>query len=191
MIFSRLLMRLFFHWRYFTGKTPWDTNVTPPEVIQLVEREHFQTGRALDLGCGTGTNAIYLAKHGFDTIGLDYVASAIETARLKAQAQNTRIEFRAADVLAPGNITKPFDLILDIGCFHSIDAAGRARYAQNIHLWTHQGSIYLVYAFFPRQFLGREIGVARSEMEKLYSPSFALTSYADDGKSAWYRWVRK
>src|SRR5215212_4846868 len=105
MPFSRLFMRLFFHWRYFTAKTPWDTNVTPPEVVQLVEREQYQTGRALDLGCGTGTNAIYLAKHGFDTLGVDYVASAIETARHKAQAQNVRVEFRAADVLAPRNIT--------------------------------------------------------------------------------------
>src|SRR5436305_11263245 len=84
---SRLIMRVFYQWRYFTGKTPWDTNVTPPEVVEWVEHEDAPRGRALDLGCGTGTNALYLAQHGFEVVGVDFVSRAIATARRKAQAQ--------------------------------------------------------------------------------------------------------
>lgn len=187
----RLLMRVFYQWRYFTGKTPWDTNVTPPEVVDLIERENFPPGRALDLGCGTGTNAIYLAQHGFEVIGVDYVARAIEVARHKAQQQNARVEFRAADVLAPGALGKTCELILDIGCFHSIEPYGRVRYADNAYKWTHQGSLLMMYVFFPRKFFGRSIGVARDEMEKLFAADFILEKYAADEKSAWYRWERK
>ncbi len=187
----RILMRGFYHWRYFTGKTPWDTNITPPEVVQLIETENLPPGRALDLGCGTGTNAIYLAQRGFQVIGIDYVSSAITAAARKASAHNVRVEFRAADVLKPGAFAAPFDLILDIGCFHSLDPDGRNQYAANIRDWTKSGSVYLVYAFFPFHALGRDMGIARSEMEDLYSQSFLLKNYADDGKSAWYRWIKK
>lgn len=187
----RLVMRVFYQWRYFRGKTPWDTNITPPEVVELIEREKFPSGRALDLGCGTGTNSIYLARHGFEVIGVDFVGRALEMARSKAQVQNVRVEFRAADVLAPGEFGKAFDLILDIGCFHSIDPSGRVRYADNARQWTHPGSLLMLYAFFPRKFFGRSIGVTRDEMEKLFAVDFVLRNYADDGKSAWYRWERK
>ena len=103
--------------------------------------------------CGTGTNAIYLAKHGFNVIGIDYVGRAIKAAKSKAHAENLRVEFRAADVLSLAFV-QPFRFILDIGCFHSIDLAGRERYAANIRDWTQSGSLFMTYAFFPFHALG-------------------------------------
>lgn len=187
---SRLIMRGFYNWRYLRGVTSWDTNITPLEVVQLVEQENFPPGRALDLGCGTGTNALYLAKHGFDVIGVDYVSRAIETAKQKARAQDLRVDFRAADVLTLA-FDEPFDFILDIGCFHSIDPPGREHYAESIRRWTRGGSIFMNYAFFPFHALGRAMGISRTEMERLFAEYFYMTIYADDGKSAWYRWVKK
>lgn len=187
----RLLQWLMFHWRYLIGQTPWDTNVTPPELVQLVEVEKFSPGRALDLGCGTGTNAIYLARHGFEAVGVDFVERAIAMARRKAAAAGVPVEFCCADVLAPGSLGKPFELILDIGCLHNLDPYGRVRYADNTRKWTHQGSVLLIYAFFPFQRAGRQVGVTRQEMETLFGADFVLQSFADDGNSAWYRWERK
>jgi SAM-dependent methyltransferase len=187
----RVVMRAFYYWRYLTGKTPWDTNITPPELVKLVEDERMRPGRALDLGCGTGTNAIFLAQHGFDVIGVDYVGRAIDAARKKAQASGVQVEFRRADVLAPGNPNAPLDLILDIGCFHSLDPGAQVRYAANTRSWTRPNSVLLMYAFFPFHALGRAMGVARKDMERLFAADFVLREYADDGKSAWYRWVRK
>jgi SAM-dependent methyltransferase len=184
------MQRLYFQWRYFRRNMPWDTNITPPEVVQLIEREKFPPGRALDLGCGTGTNAIYLAQHGFETIGVDFVPRAIQQARAKADAARVKVEFRCADVLQPGAFAHPFDLILDIGCLHNLDAAAQTRYAANVRQWTHPGSVVLIYAFFPFLRGRRRTGITRAEMEKLFARDFVLVQYADDGKSAWYRWQR-
>lgn len=183
--------RLFFQWRYWRGQTPWDTNVTPPEVIQLIETEKLPRGRALDLGCGTGTNAIYLAQHGFETVGVDFVARALAQARAKARRAQTRVEFRCADVLQPGVFAQPFDFVLDIGCLHNLAARAQTRYVENARAWTRRGAVVLIYAFFPRQRGGRSVGMTRVEMEQLFARAFELTQYADDGASAWYRWTRK
>ena len=67
-----------FEWRYWRGTTPWDTNITPPEVKEFIAAA--PPGKALDLGCGTGTNAITLAQHGWQATGVDFAPKAIRTA---------------------------------------------------------------------------------------------------------------
>ena len=73
--------RILFGLAYLTGNTPWDTGVTPPEVIRLVQSGELMPGRAVDLGCGTGLNAIYLVRHGWEVTGVDGAAAAIRRAR--------------------------------------------------------------------------------------------------------------
>lgn len=68
--------------RYWRRQTPWDTQVTPPEVMEFIART--PPGKAVDLGCGTGTNAITLARHGWRVTGVDFVPKAILAARAKA-----------------------------------------------------------------------------------------------------------
>lgn len=185
------MQKLYFRWRYWRGKTPWDTNVTPPEVVQFVGEQKFSHGHALDLGCGTGTNAIYLARHGFRVVGVDFVPRAIEQARAKARSGDTGVEFRCADVLNPGPFAVPFDFMLDIGCLHNLAPNEQSRYAQNAQAWTRPGSVLLVYAFFPYRRGGRHGGITRETMVALFESDFDLIQYADDAKSAWYRWERK
>src|SRR5262245_13580603 len=105
--------RLQFWWRYVRGTTPWDTGVTPPEIVALVER--LPAGRALDLGCGTGTNAIFLAEHGWKVTGVDFVPGAIRRAREKASAANVPIDFYVGDVTRLDFLQEQYDLAIDIG----------------------------------------------------------------------------
>jgi len=186
-----MMQRLFFRWRYWRGQTPWDTYVTPPEVTAWVAQANLPRGRALDLGCGSGTNAIYLAQQGFETVGIDFVPRAIERARARARAANVTVEFRCADVLKPGTFAAPFDFLLDIGCLHNFGAAAQTRYAANARQWTKPGATLLLYAFFPHRRGARNWGLARADVEALFARAFDLRHYADDGKSAWYEWQRK
>lgn len=83
----------FFERAYERDKARWDTGITPPEVVAFIEGAGRPTpGRALDFGCGTGTNALYLARHSWDVIGVDFSPLAIRRAEEKraAVADRTR-----------------------------------------------------------------------------------------------------
>ena len=114
--------RMMYSLMYRFGAPRWDTNITPPEVVAVIEgAAALPAGRALDLGCGTGTNVIYLAQHGWETIGVDFSPVAIQQARQKAK-DTPGATFVEGDVsqLSHLGIQGPFDFVLDIGCFHGL-----------------------------------------------------------------------
>jgi ubiquinone/menaquinone biosynthesis C-methylase UbiE len=140
-----LLRRLFFNLMYYRNP-PWDTGISPPELMQAIQTN--PPGKALDLGCGTGTNVITLAKNGWQVTGVDFAPRAIALARRKISQAGVQADLRVGDVTNLEGVAGPFDLILDIGCFHSLDKTGRPAYLQNIRRLLSQSGIFLLYAFF-------------------------------------------
>ena len=135
---------------YRFGRPRWDTGITPPEVVELIEGDGpLPPGRALDLGCGTGTNVIYLARHGWDATGVDYVGRAVAAARQKARAAGVTARFVRGDVtrLDQIGVAGPFEFVLDIGCFHGIPAERRQAYAQGVAAVTKPDATLLMFAF--------------------------------------------
>ena len=122
------------HWLKFNlaylQHPPWDTNISPPELLAFI-KDH-PPGRALDLGCGTGTNAITLAKAGWQATGIDFVPSAIAQARRKAQQAKVSCTLRVGDVTRLSPDLRDQDLILDIGCFHGLSDAQRTAYLESV-----------------------------------------------------------
>src|SRR5262245_21492194 len=112
---------------YRTGRTPWDTGVTPPEVVDLIEgSDALRAGRAIDLGCGTGTNLAYLAARGWDATGVEADGRAFEAAeRRLRRVDGARVLHGDVTRLAELPVGGPFDLVLDIGCFHSVPPGRR------------------------------------------------------------------
>jgi len=193
-----LRQRLKFWRRYLTRNTPWDTNITPPELRALIEAESFPPGQALDLGCGTGTNVIYLAQHGWTATGIDFVLAAIGMARRKAWQSSVRDQtrFLTGDVtqLARLPIKGPFNLVLDIGCLHGLSSEGQAAYLQALPGLMAPGGIYLLYAFSPH---GDGFGIAAETLKQHLEPALELVNMetGDDEhavrQSVWYRFVRQ
>jgi len=138
------IQRIWFAIMYL-GHPPWDTGITPPEVMLYITAH--SAGRALDLGCGTGTNAITLAQHGWKVTGIDFAGKAIRQARRKAQQHGLDIEFKQGDVSRLKGVKAPFDLVLDIGCFHSLPARSRERYAAHLPQLLAEGGTFLMYAW--------------------------------------------
>ena len=116
------LKHLYFNLLYFRTP-PWDTQVSPPKLMEFIESH--PPGRVLDLGCGTGTNVITLAQHGWQVVGVDYVKRAVRTAERKANQAGVTAEFFVNDVTKLEGVRGVFDLVLDIGCFHSLDGGER------------------------------------------------------------------
>ncbi len=185
-----MLRRLTFWWLY-RSRPPWDSGIPAPELVRALAGQ--PAGRALDLGCGTGTNVRYLAEHGWQATGLDYVARAIAQARAKTRGLTPAPTLRVADVtrLADLDLPGPYDLALDMGCYHSLPAAGRRRYGAGLRRWLSPGGQYLLYAFQPSED-GAQWGLTRGQVEAEFADGFTLTGYEQgQGRaSAWYYFRR-
>ena len=156
------LRHLYFKLLYFR-KPPWDTQVSPPELMEFIAQ--YAPGRALDLGCGTGTNVITLAQYGWRVTGVDYVGYALRQAKKKAQLAGITADFQVDDVTKLKNITGAFDLVLDIGCFHSLDPDEKRAYIHSLERLTTPGSIYLMYGF-SREADGKGPGLRDSDLSE-------------------------
>lgn len=196
-----LKRRLRFIWRYMHGRTPWDSGQVPPEIIDWLARHDGSPGRALDLGCGPGTTAIHLARHGWHTVGVDFAPNAIARARKRArrEARNGAfagsLRFLSADVARPALLADeaPFDLLIDVGCMHGLPRAKLPSYAANLVHWARPGAAFLLYAFLPfTNDAGRDIGISRADLRALLNPAFEIVAYAEGEEvttprpSAWY-----
>ena len=128
--------------RYASGEPPpWDTGTPDPMLIEMIESRAIVPGRTLEVGCGTGTNAIYLAQHGFEVVGVDISPLAIENARAKAQG---RCRFETVDFLKEAPPGGPFQFVFDRGCLHTFDEDHeRARFAQNVAAAMANGGVWL------------------------------------------------
>lgn len=184
---------------YRSRRTPWDTNITPPELVRVVEGsgpEHLAPGRALDLGCGTGTNSLYLARHGWQVTGVDFIPAAIAQARAKQAQAGTlagSIELLQGDVtqLEALNLRSGYDLIFDLGCFHGIPTASRPRYVAGSGQLATPGATLLLYAFGSAHHAPGPIGITPAEVAATFAPTWRI-AHMEEGSgpagrpSAWY-----
>jgi SAM-dependent methyltransferase len=186
--FQFLMRRLAFAWWYLF-KPPWDTGLTAPELVRaLADRP---PGRALDLGCGTGTNVRYLAEHGWQATGIDFVPRAIAKARRKLRGLPATLLVGDVTQLGRLPLPGPFDLALDMGCFHSLSEAERIRYASGLRHWMTPRGIYLLYAWQPDPARGLR-GIPREDVIAAFADGFTPTGYEQgQGRpSAWYYFER-
>jgi len=185
---------------YERGGPPWDTNIAPPELVEVVEGSRaLKAGRALDLGCGTGTNSLYLARHGWDVTSIDFVPAAIGLAREKQRYAGTlagKVRFLVGNVtyldaleLEPG-----YTLLFDLGCLHGIDMAARVRYAQGVTRLAAPGALFLLYGLMPNQLIIGN-GLTYDGVRALFEPAFTLERSVEalafsSLPAAWY-WLHR
>ncbi len=185
--------RLMFILRYFLGRTPWDTNITPPEVVEFINQT--PPGKALDLGCGTGTNAMALARAGWEATGVDFAPKAIRIARKKAAEAGLKIDFHVGDVADLSMLTGPFDYVLDIGCLFTLNNDDRKKYAENLAMVVNPGGVFMLYAKLPRIRKGVPWGISPEEVDSLLEGSFEKLRFVagseNEFPSAWYWYGKK
>jgi ubiquinone/menaquinone biosynthesis C-methylase UbiE len=184
------LKRLRFAIQYL-GAPPWDTGVSPPELLEFIQE--VPPGRAIDLGCGTGTNAITLARNGWQVTGIDFIRTAIKTARRKASRGGLDIDFITGDVTDISAVQGAFDLVLDIGCFHTLSLAKRVVYLSNLDRLLNPGGSFLIYGWLDTgqdDSVGiREIDIALLN-DKLEMVDQAIGTERGMQPSTWLRFIR-
>jgi len=164
-----LLRRLHFDlWYLF--RPPWDNGKSPPELLAYIDTHH--PGRAIDLGCGTGTNVLTLAQRGWKVTGVDFLDRAIRLARRKIGRAGVNASFLVADLARSMDSHGSYDLALDIGCFHSI--RDRTMYVTNLLAILKPGGHWLMYGFLKSIRSSGSIGLDVADLGAVVSRGFQL-----------------
>jgi len=154
---------------YFLGLTPWNRETPHPFLVKSMADASPEPGeRALELGCGTGTNAVYLASLGWEVTALDMVPRALALARDKARRAGVDIDFRRGDAtrLDTTGVGEGFGLFVDVGCFHAIPAAQRDGYVEGVTRSAAPGATLLLIGQFARPARdSRRAGLTPTEVE--------------------------
>lgn len=132
--------------RYIQSDTPWDSGVPSQHLKSFLAESKVKPGRVLELGCGTGTNAIFLAQSGFDVTAVDLSSAALELAREKAAQAKVKINFVEADVTAMPNLGGPFPFIFDRGTYHVVRKINLPGFQSMLANMVEPSGFYLVLA---------------------------------------------
>ncbi len=184
-------MKLFYEviYRYF--RAPWDI-AAREELVSLVETGQIKPCRAIDLGCGTGENAVYLARKGFGVTGVDYAEAAIEKARVRAKDAGVQVNFIVDDLTDLRKISGTFDFLLDYGVLDDLRPRRRELYLRNMLRMTYPGSRYLLWGFeYPVRWWEKlvpffDVPFYPGEIEQRFGPYFEITRIS--GRVDYSRW---
>lgn len=150
-------------------------------------------GRALDLGCGTGTNVITLAQHGWTVSGIDFAPHAIRIAQRKVRLAGVHAALWVGDVTLLQGLLGPVDLALDIGCFHGVE--DRNAYLSSLERVLAPAGFWLMYGFFKSSQEEIGPGLENETLGLIASHGFLLRSRLDstdkrERPSAWFLYQR-
>jgi cyclopropane fatty-acyl-phospholipid synthase-like methyltransferase len=180
---------------------PWNIETPPNALVELCESGKVKPCKTIDLGCGTGNYAIYLASIGFNVTGVDISQTAIKFAKENANKKRVESCFLVANVLGDLNkVKETFDFVYDWELLHHIYPDKRNKYVENVYRILHSGGKYLSVCFSEKdpQFGGsgkyRETRLgtilyfsSEDELRSLFDPYFnikELKTIEISGKSA-------
>ena len=183
---ANFLRRISFNFWYFRNP-PWDSGITPPELFEFIQSH--PAGRAIDLGCGTGTNIITLAKAGWQVSGIDFASRAIQIAKRKLKRQNIKVHQLLIGDVTNFKIDSQFDLALDIGCFHGMD--NKPDYLTQLDKILAPYGFWLMYGFFKPVAHLSGTGLVEADISMISAQGLILLSRKDGfdkrGRtSAWF-----
>jgi 2-polyprenyl-3-methyl-5-hydroxy-6-metoxy-1,4-benzoquinol methylase len=178
----------------YQGSPPWDIGRPQREFVRIEESGEI-SGDVLDVGCGNGDNALYLAGRGHKVWAVDAIPLAIESARKKAEERGLAVTFLVKDALHLHEIGRTFDTVIDSGLFHTLSDPDRPRFVVNLSRVLKQDGSYFMLAFSdlepagygPRRVTQQEIRATFSDGWKVNWIRAAVfeSNTRPDGSKAW------
>lgn len=132
--------------RYIDADTPWDSGSPSQELKRFLNRGLVKPCRALELGCGTGTNALFLAQAGFEVTAVDLSEEALRQAKAKTEKAHVAINFIQSDITALANLGEPFPFVFDRGTYHIVRSLNLAGMQKMLASMIAPDGLYLVLA---------------------------------------------
>jgi SAM-dependent methyltransferase len=185
----------------YRGSPPWDIGRPQAEFVR-VAREGGIRGRVLDVGCGTGENAIFFAGLASEAWGVDLAPLAIQKARAKALERKAQVKFEVGDALRLEKLGRKFDTVTDCGLFHTFSDEERKRFVESLGKALESTGTYHMLCFSdtePEDWGGPR-RVSRDEITGSFGRGWKVnyirearfsTSFNDEGGRAWLTSVAK
>lgn len=131
---------------YREGTPPWETGLPSGELVRTIREKLLPRGTALELGCGTGANAVYMASRGFEVTAVESSPTALDRARTRAALAGVSVRFVLDDVFKFARTCGPFHLVYDAGFYHFIRRNDLDRFLDLLWRVTCPGSYYFTLA---------------------------------------------
>jgi SAM-dependent methyltransferase len=135
---------------YREGTPPWDAGKPHAELVRVLDEYKIKPCTALEIGCGSGADAILLARRRFELTAIDCSPIAVERARLRAEQHDALLRFVQDDVFDFARHTEPFDFVYDAGLYHAVRQTRLEQYLDMLWRVTRPGSMYLGLIGAPR-----------------------------------------
>lgn len=163
---------------YRLGLVVWQRQAPPADLVDLVEGSSPPApGRALDIGCGTGTDSVYLAVHGWEVTGVDMVPKALAMARRRAADAGVAPRFVNGDAtrMPAAGIGDGYTLLFDFGCFHTLPDDRREAYVQSVSAVAAPGATFLLCGFTrPPRAAPMRAGMSTGEVQERFGRTWEL-----------------
>jgi ubiquinone/menaquinone biosynthesis C-methylase UbiE len=179
----------------YRGSPPWDIGRPQAEFVRIARKGEIR-GRVLDIGCGTGENAIFFAGLGLETWGLDAAPLAIQKAKGKALERAARVNFTLGDALHLEKLGQRFDTVTDCGLFHTFSDDQRSIFEKSLKAALSQSGTYFMLSFSDKEpdGWGGPRRVSKGEIRATFGSGWKInyvrearfsTTFNDEGGYAW------
>lgn len=155
-------------------KMPWFHSALDHDLEGALERLGVKKGKALDLGAGPGTQAIELARRGFEVTATDISGTAVKKAQKAARKEGLNVKFKKDDILET-RLKGPFDIAFDRGCFHVLPPEARADYVNTVSGLLKPGGFLFLKCFSHLEKMeGGPHRFRPEEIKKIFSSAFEI-----------------
>jgi cyclopropane fatty-acyl-phospholipid synthase-like methyltransferase len=178
----------------YANTPPWDIGRPQQAIVNLVKANEIQ-GSVLDLGCGTGEHALYLAELDHEVWGVDSAPAAIDKAKAKAQERGLEVNFLLHDAIQLRSLGRTFDTVIDCGLFHTFSDKERPVFAKNLTTVLRPGGTYFMLCFSEHETSpGGPRRVSQAEIRDTFQEGWRMNYIRDtrfesnihpDGARAW------
>jgi SAM-dependent methyltransferase len=184
---------------YRSGTPPWDAGGPRAAVVRLCEEGAFASP-VLDAGCGLGYDALEIASHGLEVVGVDVAPTAIRQAERRAAERGIAVTFEVGDALHLEWLGRTFRTVLDSGLFHTLGDDERAAYVAGLAAVIEPGGVLhlLCVSDAATGDQGPTRRVGRDELRAAFSAGWNVVSIEPErlettfgGLPAWRAWIER